>query len=133
MNRVIRVSLQIALVAIFAAVLFVVHAYIAVAASELPYLFKGRPLMLAALLASSVLSAIASAAIFAYPIAGIYRRFAPLAALAICIPTVVHRTSQIAGTSGKPFVVSALVLEAVALAVLVPLGAWALMRWRYAA
>lgn len=131
MNRLTLVS-RITLAVVLTVVLFVTHAYIASVASDLPYLFKDRPMMLAALLASSVLSAIATAFVFSYPIAWTYGRSAPLVALAICIPTVVYRISQIAGTSGKSFVVATLALEAIALALLVPLGAWVLMRRRNA-
>jgi hypothetical protein len=93
----------------------------------LPDFFHAHAFQLAAILVSAVLAGLLVAIVFAYPFLAVYRRRAVVVTWAAALLAAAWRAVLIGGTMPHSnFVLFALALEVLCLAVLPPAGVWAL-------
>jgi hypothetical protein len=87
-----------------------------------------RNVELAALMLSSILGPAVTAGMFAYPIARLYAHRSALAAILICIPTLIHRIFNYLDVTHLPWTNAMIFTQWICLIVLVPLAAWLVQR-----
>lgn len=122
--------LSLLLIPILAVTFFVVHHFVQTIATDVGIMPNSREFELAGLLLSSILGPTVTALAFSYPIARMFGRHSMAAAVLISAPTIIFRASFYINNSGRPFVIAIFAIEVIALAVLVPIGAWLVHRKR---